>query len=106
MSVVLVSVDGARLRGLGGAPGLFARRGLLILENKRLAMVHEAVLAALDEGASLADLMELARNEVATLAKRADAPAPLSRLVGKVSAGAAARVPVARATNLVRALER
>jgi malonyl-CoA reductase/3-hydroxypropionate dehydrogenase (NADP+) len=29
-------VDGARLRGLGGAPGLFARRGRLILENKRL----------------------------------------------------------------------
>jgi malonyl-CoA reductase/3-hydroxypropionate dehydrogenase (NADP+) len=29
-------VDGARLRGLGGAPGLFERRGRLVLENKRL----------------------------------------------------------------------
>jgi len=102
-------VDGARLRGLGGAPGLFARRGLLILENKRLAMVHEAVLAALDAGAGAGDLLELARNEVATLAAWADAPVPLSQLVGKVSAGATeghARSFLLNASIAARLLER
>jgi malonyl-CoA reductase/3-hydroxypropionate dehydrogenase (NADP+) len=74
---------------LGGAPGLFARRGLLILENKRLAMVHEAVLAALDEGATTGDLMKLASNEVTALEQWEDAPAALRQLVGKVAAGSA-----------------
>ncbi|MEJ2541354.1 MAG: SDR family NAD(P)-dependent oxidoreductase, partial [Gemmatimonadota bacterium] len=82
-------VDGARLRGLGGAPGLFARRGLLILENKRLALVHEAVLAALDEGVEPAALLSLARNQVAQLEKWEEAPTPLRQLLGKVGAGSA-----------------
>ena len=43
-------VDGARLRGLGDAPGLFDRRGRLVLENKRLNQVHAAIIAAAAEG--------------------------------------------------------
>jgi malonyl-CoA reductase/3-hydroxypropionate dehydrogenase (NADP+) len=41
-------VDGARLRGLGGTPGLFARRARLILENKRLNRVHHALLSGIE----------------------------------------------------------
>ena len=55
-------VDGARLRGLGDAPGLFERRGRLVLENKRLNRIHAAVLAAMDEGMTPEDLLVLARN--------------------------------------------
>ena len=57
-------VDGARLRGLGGAPGLFERRGRLVLENKRLNRIHAAVLAALGEGMTPEDLLVLAKNAV------------------------------------------
>lgn len=58
-------VDGQRLRGTADSPGLFARRGRLILENKRLNLVHGALLASVEAGASVADCLEpLARNEV------------------------------------------
>jgi malonyl-CoA reductase / 3-hydroxypropionate dehydrogenase (NADP+) len=39
-------VEGDRLRGTGERPGLFARRGRLILENKRLNEVHTALIQA------------------------------------------------------------
>jgi malonyl-CoA reductase/3-hydroxypropionate dehydrogenase (NADP+) len=43
-------VDGARLRGSAEAPGLFDRRGRLVLENKRLNEVHKAILAGMSDG--------------------------------------------------------
>jgi malonyl-CoA reductase/3-hydroxypropionate dehydrogenase (NADP+) len=82
-------VDGARLRGLGGAPGLFARRGRLILENKRLNQVHAALLA-LPDGTTLEEaLARLADNEIASLAAWDGAPEPLSKLIAKVGEGRA-----------------
>ena len=79
-------VEGARLRGGDERPGLFARRGRLVLENKRLNMVHGAVLAALGEGLALADVFALlAANAVARLAARADLPASFKRMVADVS---------------------
>lgn len=61
-------VDGDRLRGLGGKPGLFARRGRLILENRRLNAVHEAVIRAWRAGADVHEVLAaLAANDVSTL---------------------------------------
>ncbi len=88
-------VDGARLRGLGGAPGLFARRGRLILENKRLNRVHQALLASLGESGDDACLERLARNDVEGLKAWDTAPEALRRLVAQVAEGA----PVAAATR-------
>ncbi len=57
-------VDGDRLAGLGGKPGLFERRGRLILENKRLNAVHAAVIKAVRGGAPVAQvLIRLSRND-------------------------------------------
>ena len=80
-------VDGARLRGLGGAPGLFARRGRLILENKRLNRVHQALLATL-EPQPVDELLErLAGNEIESLKVWDTAPDPLRLLVAQVAEG-------------------
>jgi NAD(P)-dependent dehydrogenase (short-subunit alcohol dehydrogenase family) len=44
-------VEGERLKGVaGGRPGLFERRGRLILENKRLNAVHGAIVKGLRRG--------------------------------------------------------
>lgn len=73
-------VDGVRLRGSSESPGLFARRGRLILENKRLNEVHEAALESLAEGASGASLRPLAGNELEALLQWPEAPKPLAAL--------------------------
>jgi malonyl-CoA reductase/3-hydroxypropionate dehydrogenase (NADP+) len=80
-------VDGARLRGIGGAPGLFARRGRLILENKRLNQVHAALLAALEEGPLEPTLAALAQNDVEALLRWREAPRPLERLFARIAEG-------------------
>ncbi|MEM6733588.1 MAG: SDR family oxidoreductase, partial [Myxococcota bacterium] len=81
-------VDGARLRGLGGAPGLFARRGRLVLENKRLNQVHAAILAALsDDGQSGEILRALAPNATSELTRWTDGPKSLRKLFAQVSEG-------------------
>ena len=68
-------VDGDRLRGLGGKPGLFMRRGRLILENKRLNAVHAAVVKAVRRGQRVESLLQsLAENDVAQLAHDLDVP--------------------------------
>jgi malonyl-CoA reductase/3-hydroxypropionate dehydrogenase (NADP+) len=78
-------VDGARLRGLGGTPGLFARRGRLIMENVRLNKIHAAILASLDVPA--AELLErLAVNRIEKLRQWSDAPAPLIKLFAQLGA--------------------
>jgi malonyl-CoA reductase/3-hydroxypropionate dehydrogenase (NADP+) len=55
-------VDGARLRGLGGAPGLFERRGRLVLENKRLNSVHKAASRPARGRGARKTIMALAKN--------------------------------------------
>ncbi|MDP5070677.1 MAG: SDR family oxidoreductase, partial [Congregibacter sp.] len=77
-------VDGARLRGLGGAPGLFERRGRLVLENKRLNSVHKSALACLNEGASADVLMALAHNELDKAKKSAGQNKALGKLFAQV----------------------
>ena len=81
-------VSGARLHGSGDQPGLFARRGRLILANKRLNHVHAAVLASLRQGAAIEDLLELiAINRVEHLRRRGQLPGPMLALVDRLSAG-------------------
>jgi malonyl-CoA reductase/3-hydroxypropionate dehydrogenase (NADP+) len=77
-------VDGARLRGLGGAPGLFERRGRLVLENKRLNAVHKAFLAALREGVAAETLIGLSRNALADLRRSAGRSKALGKLVAQI----------------------
>ncbi len=57
-------VDGDRLAGTGGKPGLFERRGKLILENKRLNAIHAAAVKSLRRGVRVEALLtRLARND-------------------------------------------
>ncbi|MEE4205957.1 MAG: NAD-dependent dehydratase, partial [Erythrobacter sp.] len=74
-------VDGDRLSGTGGKPGLFQRRAKLILENKRLNAVYEAVIEAIRAGGD-ADriLTRLSRNSASTLSHDAEAPETLRKL--------------------------
>jgi malonyl-CoA reductase/3-hydroxypropionate dehydrogenase (NADP+) len=74
-------VEGDRLKGVGARPGLFERRGRLILENKRLNLVHAAVIRAQRRGQRIGALLDrLATNDVADLAMDADAPHELREL--------------------------
>jgi malonyl-CoA reductase/3-hydroxypropionate dehydrogenase (NADP+) len=74
-------VDGDRLAGLGGKPGLFERRGRLILENKRLNAVHSAVIKAVRGGASVAQLLSrLSRNDSVQLSHDKSNPQALRDL--------------------------
>lgn len=80
-------VDGARLRGLGGTPGLFARRGRLIMENVRLNRIHSAVLASVTDGTANDIIKRLADNSIDKLAEWHDAPEPLLKLFALVADG-------------------
>ncbi len=74
-------VDGDRLAGLGGKPGLFERRGRLILENKRLNAVHAATIRALRRGEKVEALLSrLARNDTVQLAHDKSVPVELREL--------------------------
>ena len=74
-------VEGERLKGTGSRPGLFERRGKLILENKRLNSVHAALVKALRRGQRIDALLDLlAANDIAALAMDGDAPQELRKL--------------------------
>jgi len=61
-------VDGVRLRGSGGRPGLYARRAKLILENKRLNLVYAALVRAHRLGHDVTSLLDtLASNRMDAL---------------------------------------
>ncbi|MFK7831046.1 MAG: SDR family oxidoreductase [Congregibacter sp.] len=77
-------VDGARLRGLGGAPGLFERRGRLVLENKRLNQVHKAILAAMNDGSDSDTIKALAKNAVGDVRREGNLSKPLAKLFAQV----------------------
>ena len=77
-------VDGARLRGIDGAPGLFSRRGRLVLENKRLNQVHAAMLRSLEEGLAEEELLSLAANDLSQMPHVSRVPNPLARLFSQV----------------------
>ena len=68
-------VDGDRLAGTGGKPGLFERRGKLILENKRLNAVHAAAVKALRRGVRVEALLtRLARNDTVRMSHDTNNP--------------------------------
>ncbi len=74
-------VDGDRLRGLGGKPGLFQRRGRLILENRRLNAIHAAVVKTVRRGVRVdVTLDQLASNDVKRLAGTEELPQELRDL--------------------------
>ena len=77
-------VDGARLRGSAEAPGLFDRRGLLVLENKRLNEVHKSILSGMDMGFSADDVLLLASNAIDALPDLDSFPKPIARLIMKI----------------------
>lgn len=82
-------VAGDRLRGTGGKPGLFERRGRLILENKRLNQLHAAVVRSLKEGATVEGILALmAGNEMHRLTLD-DAPEALRQFAGRAQHEAA-----------------
>jgi malonyl-CoA reductase/3-hydroxypropionate dehydrogenase (NADP+) len=74
-------VDGDRLSGTGGKPGLFERRGKLILENKRLNAVHAAAIKAIRRGVRVeAVLARLARNDTVKMSHDTNNPRELREL--------------------------
>jgi malonyl-CoA reductase/3-hydroxypropionate dehydrogenase (NADP+) len=80
-------VDGDRLRGTGGRPGLFQRRAKLILENRRLNAVYAAVIESIRAGVRVeAALDALASNDIATVAGARETPAPLRAFAAKLAA--------------------
>ncbi|WP_246604688.1 SDR family NAD(P)-dependent oxidoreductase [Chloracidobacterium aggregatum] len=81
-------VEGKRLRGEGSRPGLYARRARLILENKRLNDIHDAVIRAWREGETVrATLGMLAHNHFDDVLA-AGPPEPVRRLITHLRASA------------------
>ena len=68
-------VAGDRLAGTGGKPGLFERRGRLILENRRLNAIHAAAVKALRRGTRVEALLtRLARNDTVRMSHDTNNP--------------------------------
>lgn len=83
-------VDGERLRGTETSPGLFARRGKLILGNKRLNEVHQAMLSTLQAapGDSAVGLVKrVLENDLFGLSNWQDGPKPIRELAAKLMKG-------------------
>ena len=82
-------VEGQRLRGEGSRPGLYARRARLILENKRLNDIHDAVIRAWRDGTPVpVTLNALARNQFDDILA-AQPPESVQRLIAHLRASAA-----------------
>ncbi len=80
-------VDGDRLQGVGGRPGLFERRGRLILLNKRLNAVHSAAVKAARRGSLITNfLARIAVNDTEVLANDPKSPVELRELAAKCKA--------------------
>lgn len=78
-------VDGDRLRGTGGKPGLFERRSLLILENRRLNALYTAIVSACADGHRIGEVLDtMAANDTARLAGDDKAPASLRTLAERL----------------------
>lgn len=74
-------VDGDRLAGTGGKPGLFERRGKLILANKRLNAVHAAAVKSLRRGVRVEALLSrLSRNDTVRMSHDTNNPRELREL--------------------------
>jgi malonyl-CoA reductase/3-hydroxypropionate dehydrogenase (NADP+) len=81
-------VEGQRLKGKDGKAGLFDRRAKLILENKRLNQVHDAVLRSLAAGSTIDEALgALAPNDVGLL-QAEGVPAPLREAAARIRGAA------------------
>ena len=82
-------VDGIRLQGSGGKPGLYQRRGRLILESKRLNEIYAALIESYRGGARVSDLLGwLADNDPIRLAQNGEVPTSLRKMAGAIVAKA------------------
>jgi malonyl-CoA reductase/3-hydroxypropionate dehydrogenase (NADP+) len=77
-------VEGQRLKGKDGKAGLFDRRAKLILENKRLNQLHDAVLRALAAGADVRSVLGILRPNDIGLLQAPEAPEALRQLSAKL----------------------
>ena len=75
--------------------GLFERRGKLILENKRLNLVHDAVLRSLAEGGRLDDVLAALEPNDVGLLQAPQVPAPLRAAAVTTPVGPRRRPPTA-----------
>ncbi|KPF80805.1 SDR family NAD(P)-dependent oxidoreductase [Novosphingobium sp. AAP93] len=74
-------VDGDRLSGTGGKPGLFERRGKLILANKRLNAIHAAAVKSLRRGVRVEALLSrLSRNDTVRMSHDTNNPREIREL--------------------------
>ncbi|MEI6047060.1 MAG: short-chain dehydrogenase, partial [Chloroflexota bacterium] len=78
--------DGTRLRGSAGQPGLYQRRGRLVLEGKRLNQIYAALIQSHKaKGQAIEDFLKLLdTNNPGELS--AEAPAPLQKLAASLVA--------------------
>ncbi len=95
-------VDGDRLRGIGGKPGLFERRGRLILENRRLNSLYAAVVESMRAGVGASALLQLlVVNDATSLATSSEVPAPIRALCDRVLRAGRATEDDASATRFL-----
>jgi malonyl-CoA reductase/3-hydroxypropionate dehydrogenase (NADP+) len=82
-------VDGVRLQGTGGRPGLYQRRGKLILESKRLNEIYAALIESYRAGDNIVHMLgQLACNNAAELAKGAGISLAIARMAKNIAAKA------------------
>lgn len=81
-------VDGQRLAGKDGKAGLFMRRARLIHENKRLTLVHTAVLQAMEAGATLRECLDAMASNELTKMSAGSGPASIKKIANKLAAEA------------------
>ncbi len=82
-------VDGIRLQGSGGKPGLYQRRGRLILEGRRMSEIYSALIESYRGGVNVDQLLDLlSANNPAALASQEDAPAALRKVAANIAAKA------------------
>ncbi len=80
-------VDGIRLQGSGGKPGLYQRRGRLILESKRLSEIYSALIEGYRAGASVTGMLKLlASNDPQEIAANSETPASLQKIARSITA--------------------
>ncbi len=95
-------VAGDRLAGTGGGPGLFERRGKLILAAKRLNAIYAAAIAHVRTGGETHLFLQAAmRNDIAEIIADPSTPATLRNLCDAIVKGAAASEGSSFATALM-----
>ena len=75
-------------RARAASPGLFERRGKLILENRRLNAIHAAVVKSLRRGARVEAVLDrLARNDTVRMSHDTNNPREIRDFGARLRAG-------------------